>query len=261
VLKRVLGSTGLEVSVLGLGTVKIGRNQQVKYPDGFELPDDKTVLGLFELAQSLGINLIDTAPAYGSSEQRLGQLLPDRHDWVLVTKVGEIFDNARSRFDYSFEHTVNSVEQSLIKLKRDVIDVVLVHSDGNDMAIIKNEPVFEALASLKNKGLIKAYGMSSKTVAGGCWVVENCDVVMATANLDYDDERPVLELAEKLNKGVIIKKGLQSGHADKASGGRGVAASFQHILALPGVTSMIVGTINKQHLKDNVAIVNKALSS
>ena len=260
-LKRVLGSTGIDVSVLGLGTVKIGRNQQVKYPDGFELPDDKAVLGLFELAQSLGINLIDTAPAYGSSEQRLGQLLPDRHDWVLVTKVGEIFDNARSRFDYSFAHTVNSVEQSLIKLKRDVIDVVLVHSDGNDMAIINNEPVFEALDSLKNKGLIKAYGMSSKTVAGGRWVVENCDVVMATANLDYDDERPVLELAEKLNKGVIIKKGLQSGHADSASGGGGVEASFQHILALPGVTSMIVGTIKKQHLKDNVATVNKALSS
>ncbi len=73
-LKRVLGSTGIDVSVLGLGTVKIGRNQQVKYPDGFELPDDKAVLGLFELAQSLGINFIDTAPAYGSSEQRLGEI-------------------------------------------------------------------------------------------------------------------------------------------------------------------------------------------
>jgi aryl-alcohol dehydrogenase-like predicted oxidoreductase len=260
-LKRVLGATGIDVSVLGLGTVKIGRNQQVKYPDGFELPDDTAVIELFEMAQSLGINFIDTAPAYGSSEQRLGELLPNRHDWVIVTKVGEIFENAQSRFDFSFDYTVNSVEQSLKKLRRDVLDVVLVHSDGNDMGIIHNEPVFDALESLKSKGLIKAYGMSSKTVAGGLWVVENCDVVMATANLDYDDERPVLERAEKLNKGVIIKKGLQSGHADKASGGRGVEASFQHILALPGVTSMIVGTINNEHLKDNVAIVNKALSS
>ena len=85
--KRVLGSTGLDVSVLGLGTVKIGRNQQVKYPSGFELPDDRSVIELFELARSLGINLIDTAPAYGSSEQRLGELLPDRHDWVMMTKV------------------------------------------------------------------------------------------------------------------------------------------------------------------------------
>ena len=260
-LKRVLGSTGIDVSVLGLGTVKIGRNQQVKYPSGFELPDDKAVIELFELAQSLGINFIDTAPAYGSSEQRLGDLLPDRHDWVIVTKVGEIFENTQSHFDFSFDYTVNSVEQSLRKLKRDVLDVVLVHSDGNDMDIINNEPVFEALESLKNKGLIKAYGMSSKTVAGGRWVVENCDVVMATANLDYDDERPVLELAEKLNKGVIIKKGLQSGHADSASGGGGVNAAFKHILNLPGVSSMIVGTINPSHLSDNVRIVNNLLSS
>jgi len=258
-LKRALGSTGMDVSVLGLGTVKIGRNQQVKYPSGFELPDDDTVIELFELARSLGINFIDTAPAYGSSEQRLGELLPNRNDWVIMTKVGEIFENGQSRFDFSFEHTVNSVEQSLKKLKRDVLDIVLVHSDGNDMDIINNESTFEALEMLKNRGLIKAYGMSSKTVEGGCWVVENCDLVMATANLEYDDERPVLELAEKLNKGVIIKKGLQSGHADKASGGNGVEKAFRHILTLPGVSSMIVGTINKQHLQHNVDIVNSCI--
>jgi aryl-alcohol dehydrogenase-like predicted oxidoreductase len=260
-LKRALGSTGIDVSLLGLGTVKIGRNQQVKYPSGFELPDDKAVIELFELAQSLGINFIDTAPAYGSSEQRLGELLPDRHDWVIVTKVGEIFENAQSRFDFSFDHTIKSVEQSLKRLKRDVVDVVLVHSDGNDMNIINNEPVFDALAALKDKGLIKAYGMSSKSVEGGCWVVENCDVVMATANLEYNDERPVLELAEKLNKGVIIKKGLQSGHADSASGGNGVEAAFKHILNQPGVSSMIVGTINKAHLQDNVDTVNACARS
>lgn len=259
--KRALGSTGIDVSVLGLGTVKIGRNQQVKYPSGFELPDDKSVVELFELARSLGINFIDTAPAYGSSEQRLGQLLPDRHEWVIMTKVGEIFENAQSRFDFSFDHTIKSVEQSLKKLKRDVLDIVLVHSDGNDMDIINNGATFDALEVLKNKGLIKAYGMSSKTVEGGRWVVENCDVVMATANLDYDDERPVLELAKKLNKGVIIKKGLQSGHADSASGGSGVDAAFKHILSLPGVSSMIVGTINKQHLQSNVAIVSQLAGS
>lgn len=259
--KRALGSTGIDVSVLGLGTVKIGRNQQVKYPSGFELPDDNSVIELFELARSLGINFIDTAPAYGSSEQRLGELLPDRHDWVIMTKVGEIFEEEQSRFDFSFEHTIKSVEQSLKKLKRDVLDIVLVHSDGNDMDIINDGAAFDALEVLKNKGLIKAYGMSSKTVDGGCWVVENCDVVMATANLEYDDERPVLELAEKLNKGVIIKKGLQSGHADSASGGSGIEGAFRHILSQPGVSSMIVGTINKQHLQSNVAIVNQLAGS
>lgn len=257
-LKRALGSSGIDVSVLGLGTVKIGRNEQVKYPEGFEIPDDNVVVELFELAQSLGINFIDTAPAYGTSEQRLGELLPDRHDWVIVTKVGEIFEDGESRFDFSYDYTVGSVEQSLKKLKRDFLDVVLVHSNGDDMDIINNTAVFDALLSLKDRGLIRAYGMSSKTVEGGRRVVEDADVVMATANLAYDEERPVLELAEKLNKGVIIKKGLQSGHA---AGEGGVTASFRHILSLPGVSSMIVGTIKPAHLKDNVNIVNDILSS
>ena len=256
-VKRPLGSTGIEVSLLGLGTVKIGRNQQVKYPTGFELPGDDAVIELLELARSLGINFIDTAPAYGSSEQRLGELLPDRDDWVIVTKTGEIFEHGQSRFDFSYDYTVHSVENSLRRLKRDMVDVVLVHSDGNDMDIINNQGAFDALEALKSRGLIRACGMSSKTVEGGCWVVENTDVVMATANLEYDEERPVLELAEKLNKGVIIKKGLQSGHADSASGGGGIAAAFEHVLGLPGVSSMIVGTINPDHLRSNVAMVSQ----
>ena len=72
-IKRQMGSTGIEVSVLGLGTVKIGRDQEVKYPSGFTIPDDDEVRDLLALSQDLGINFIDTAPAYGNSEERLGQ--------------------------------------------------------------------------------------------------------------------------------------------------------------------------------------------
>lgn len=257
---RALGSTGLKVSVLGLGTVKIGRNQQVKYPQAFDLPDDAAVRDLFAVAYELGINFIDTAPAYGISEQRLGQLLPKHQDWVVMTKVGEIFEQGESRFDFSAAYTRASVERSLQKLKRDAIDIVLVHSDGDDMRIIEHEGALEALDKLKQKGLIKAFGMSSKTVAGGMWIVEHCDVVMATSNLSYNDEADVIALAHKLSKGVVIKKGLQSGHADSASGGGGVEQSIAHVLKQDGVSSMIVGTINKKHLADNIAITNRALS-
>ncbi len=84
---RPLGNTGLTVSALGLGTVKIGRDKGVKYPNSFTIPDDRAVTELLAQAQDLGINLIDTAPAYGHSEQRLGQLMSQRQDWVIVTKV------------------------------------------------------------------------------------------------------------------------------------------------------------------------------
>ena len=72
---RPLGNTGMEISALGFGTVKLGRNEGVKYPQGFSIPDDRSASALIAYAQELGINLIDTAPAYGNSEERLGKLL------------------------------------------------------------------------------------------------------------------------------------------------------------------------------------------
>ena len=102
---RSLGASGIHVSVLGLGTVKLGRDQEVKSPRGFKIPDDAAVRNLLALTRDLGINFIDTAPAYGNSEDRLGQLMDNPNDWVIMTKVGEIFENGQSSFDFSAEHT------------------------------------------------------------------------------------------------------------------------------------------------------------
>ncbi len=256
-IKRQMGSTGIEVSVLGLGTVKLGRDQEVKYPSGFTIPDDNEVRDLLTLAKDLGINFIDTAPAYGNSEERLGQLMSNPNDWVIMTKVGEIFENGQSSFDFSAEHTRMSVERSLKRLKRESLDMVLVHSNGDDMHIINNEGALEELDRLKQKGLIQSYGMSTKTVEGGMWIVENTDVVMATLNLNDDHDLPVIKHACELNKGVIIKKGLQSGHADKSAGGSGVDEAFKYVFSHDGVSSMIVGTISPKHLKQNVKVVNQ----
>lgn len=258
---RALGSTGINVSLLGLGTVKIGRDQQVKYPSGFTIPDDAAVSSLLDLAWDLGINFIDTAPAYGNSEERLGKLLPKDRNWVVMTKVGEIFENGESRFDFSASHTRMSVERSLQRLGREFVDVVLVHSDGNDMHIIQNEGALTELNKLKQEGLIRAYGMSTKTTEGGMWIVENTDVVMATCNLTDDHDLPVIARAHELNKGVVVKKGLLSGHADKSAGGAGVEKAFEYVFSHAGVSSMIVGTINPGHLGDNVRIVNKITGS
>lgn len=252
---RALGSTGIKVSPLGLGTVKFGRNQQVKYPSTFEIPDDQAVTAILRLAAELGINLLDTAPAYGNAQERLGKLLPgSRQDWVIVSKVGEIFEQGCSRFDFSHAHTVATVEQSLRDLRTDYLDCVLIHSSGDDVGILEQEGALDALRELKEKGLIRAHGMSSKTVAGGLRVVEEMDVVMATANLEYDDELPVLQAAAARHKAVLIKKGLMSGHIN---GPEGVRAAMQYVLSLPGASSMIIGTIDAGHLRQNVAIAEQ----
>lgn len=248
--KRKLGSTDCWISPIGLGAVKIGRNQQVKYPQPFDIPNDAEVKQLLETALDLGVNLIDTAPAYGKSEERLGELLPGkRSDWHIVTKVGEEFENGQSHFDFSEKHIRFSIERSLKRLRTDYLDTVLVHSNGDDVDIIQRFGALDVLNDIKAKGLIRTFGMSTKTIEGGLLALEKSDVVMATYNLHATDEKPVLEQAEKLKKVVFIKKAFASGHVHSCLA---IQETFQAIFSFPAVCSVIVGTANPQHLYDNV---------
>ena len=273
---RPLGSSGLSVSPLGLGTVKLGRDQGVKYPNGFTIPDDRTAAALLSQARALGINLLDTAPAYGVSEQRLGPLLRgQRQDWVICSKVGEEFDHGASHFDFSAAHTRFSVERSLRRLETDYLDLVLVHSDGNDLAVLEQTEVYATLAQLKQEGLIRAFGFSGKTIAGGLRALEDGDCAMVTYNLNEQGEKPVLDYAASHGKGILIKKALASGHACRPAQQVGqatsqeacltgmdpVRASLELIFAHPAVSSAIVGTINPAHLAHNVAIVADLLEA
>lgn len=254
---RALGATGLQVSALGLGTVKLGRNQQVKYPDSFELPDDASVSELLQIAADAGITLLDTAPAYGSSEERIGKLLQERARWILCTKTGEEFENGQSRFDFSARHTRASVERSLRRLRTDWLDLVLIHSDGNDHAILEQSDCVQTLLELKAQGLVRAIGMSTKTDSGGCAAAEHLDVVMLTWNRQQRDEA-ALQKAHKLGKGVLVKKGLMSGHV-QPDGTDGLRQSMERVLGTAGVSSMIVGTINPGHLRANIALARDIL--
>ncbi len=245
---RPLGRTGIQVSLLGLGTVKLGRNEGVKYPQGFDLPDDRSVVTLLETARELGINLLDTAPAYGLSEQRLGQLRPGkREDWVIASKAGETFENGVSRFDFSRAAIRASVETSLRLLRTEYLDAVLLHSDGIDEAGDRFLPAAEELARLKQQGLIRATGFSGKTVAGGDRLLPLVDLLMATWNPGNTDEAPLIARAAEQGRGVLIKKALASGHvADPA-------AALKAAATLPGVCSIVVGTLSPANLRANVA--------
>lgn len=252
---RALGNTGLQVSPLGLGTVKLGRDQGVKYPHGFTIPNDREALALIDQARALGINLIDTAPAYGNSETRLGSLLKgQRQHWIICSKVGEEFEQGQSHFDFSPAHTQASIERSLRRLNTDYIDLVLVHSNGEDEQIIRTSGVFEQLAEHKKAGHIRAFGMSTKTLGGGLLAAELSDLVMVTYNLQHTEEKPVIDYCAQHNKGVLIKKALASGHICQQSDGHDpVRQSLGFVLNTQGVSSAIIGTINPRHLADNVA--------
>ncbi len=243
----------MELSRIGLGTVKFGRNQGVKYPTEFELPSDKVILELLQTAKELGINLLDTAPAYGTSEERLGKLLKDRDSWIICTKAGEEFENGKSYYDFSAKSITKSIERSLQRLKTNYLDIVLVHSNGEDKKIIEEDRVFETLEKLKQKGDIRSFGMSTKTVEGGKLTVDQADVVMVTYNPTYTEEKSVIEYAKQKNKKVFIKKALASGHEQD------IQKAMQFIFNVAGVTSVILGTLSPAHLRFDVKCAEQAL--
>lgn len=273
---RPLGRTGLMVSPIGLGTVKFGRNQGVKYPRPFDLPTDDQARDLLDLARSLGINLLDTAPAYGSAEQRLGNLLAgQRDDWILCTKVGESFRDGRSVFDFSPEATRAGVEGSLRRLRTDRLDVVLVHSDGRAELELDRIGTLDALDDLRARGMIRAFGVSTKTLAGAAAAIARCGVIMVTYNpVQTADRASILaaaalggqgeEKGQRAGVGVLVKKALLSGHLDQSPGTTAgqrdpIQACMDFVLGEPNVSSVIVGTINPDHLRADARAAERTL--
>ncbi len=252
--RRTLGNTGIEISALGLGTVKLGRTQGVRYPQPFELPDDRAARALLDAAQDLGINLLDTAPAYGESEERLGRLLAgNRHRWVLSTKVGEEFANGESRFDFSARHTRASIERSLRRLRTDVIDIALVHSDGDDLGILQSAGALDTLRDLQREGLVRACGMSTKTVAGGLAAARECDVLMVAYSLADHSQQAVLDACHAAGTGVLVKKALDSGHLADENPGKALSDALRQA----GTDSVVVGTLSPDHLRANAAAIRE----
>ena len=245
--RRPLGRTGLCVSPIGFGAFKIGRNQGIKYPSGYALPTDAEVDRLLNGLLDAGITYIDTAPAYGLSEERIGRAIAHRRgEFVLSTKVGETFDNGKSEYDYSEPGVHRSIERSLRRLKTDILDIVFIHSDGNDRRILDETPIVETLRDLKTAGLIAAIGLSGKTVEGATQSLEWADVVMVEYHIDDRSHETLISAAADRGVGVVVKKGLASGQLSPE-------AAIRFVLANPLVGSLVIGGLNLDHIRTNIA--------
>ena len=128
---RTLGKSGIKVSVLGFGAGHIG---------GYNL-SELEVSHLLNSVVDLGINLFDTARAYGLSEERLGKHLCHRRNEVIIsTKVGYGINGVA---DWSFDSIRLGIEEALVKLKTDYIDIVHLHSCS--LEVLNRGEVIDAL--------------------------------------------------------------------------------------------------------------------
>lgn len=268
---RPLGVTGLRVPVLGLGTVTLGRAKGLKLARPAAMPDDATALALLAAARDEGVTLIDTAPAYGVSESRLGVLLPrvaPRGAWTIVTKCGEHFEPGPggggaggasaggSRYDFSPASLRASLHASLAALRVEHVDVLLLHfssADETDAAVLARGEAMAELSRLRDAGLVRAVGASIGTRAGAeaALADERCQVLMMTLNLADERFGPLVARAAAQGRGVLVKKPLASGHAE-------AGASLARVLSTPGVSSAVTGTGRVEHLRENARVARGA---
>ncbi len=245
---RPLGRTGLAVSPISFGAFKIGRNEGVKYPTAYDLPSDEDAANLLHAVLDMGINLIDTAPAYGCSEERIGRFLASRRkDFILSTKVGETFEHGRSTYDFTAAAVRRSLEHSLRRLRTETIDILLVHSDGNDVSVLQDTSVVDTLHAVRDEGLARFIGFSGKCVAGAIMALDWADVLMVEYSAMRTDHSDVIEQAAARGVGILVKKGLASGQLPPQE-------AIPFVLANQGVSSLVIGGSNLQHLRDNVLL-------
>ena len=145
---RKFGNTDMEFSVLGFGGAEIGYN---------ESQTQEEVDRLLNTALDSGLNVIDTAAAYKTSEELIGNAVGRRRDdYYLLTKCGAL--EGSTRFDWTAEGIVDTVETSLKKLKTDHVDIVQLHSCDSDT--LRKGDAVEGLDRAREKGYTRFIGYS-----------------------------------------------------------------------------------------------------
>ncbi len=209
---RVLGSTGLRVSVIGLGTWQFGG----EWARDFSQPEADAIL---DTAAEKGINLIDTAECYGEhvSERLIGDYIGrhNRSRWVIATKFGHHFKGFLDRDDeFSPEAVRRQLEASLAALRVDTIDLYQFHS-GSDAAF-ENSELWAMLAEQKRAGKIRHLGVSilgkgSELQARRARSV-GAEVLQVIYNrLDRRPEQMYFPHAQRDQLGVLARVPLASG--------------------------------------------------
>lgn len=208
---RILGRTGLKISVVGVGTWQFGGEWGVD----FTQPE---VDAIFAAAQDCGINFIDTAECYGDhlSERFIGNAIAgQREQWIVATKFGHHFHHNFDRTrHFDADDVVRQLDDSLKALRTDYVDLLQCHSAED--AEFDTNGLWAALQREQAKGKVRHLGLSispptnlyqterAKAVgAGSIQVVYN--------RLQRDAEAQVLPACQRDNLGVLARVPLASG--------------------------------------------------
>jgi aryl-alcohol dehydrogenase-like predicted oxidoreductase len=274
-LKTRFGKTDLEVSSLGFGAAEIG----------FLKPERQRAAKAMNLLLDEGINVIDTAPSYETSEELIGQSIGHRRSqFILISKCGQKLAGVDGEA-WSAGLIARTIDRSLNRLKTDALDVLLLHT-CDEPTLRKGEAV-GALVKARQAGKIKFIGYSGDNQAAA-YAATLADVAVIETSISIADQANIdmiLPLARKHDVGILAKRpianaawkkpdeqpGFYGGYAqpyadrlakmnlDPASigfsGSRELAwpeMTVRFTLSQAGVGCAIVGTTNPEHVQRNL---------
>lgn len=240
--KRLLGRTGIEVSILALGGVKYN-----------QLPDAEAA-AVVHRAIDLGINYIDTAATYDQSEWKLGPVVAERRDEVFLASKSRCRDH---------DGVAADIESSLKRLRTDRIDVYQIHQleTAEDWGRCTGmDGALKALEEARDGGAIRFIGVTGHTdpdVLALALREYPLDTVLASLGPMHAAERPFLDTvvsaAEGRGAGVLAMKALAySWLADRPE------PALRFTMNQPGVAAAVVGMESIEQVEQNVAIARDA---
>jgi aryl-alcohol dehydrogenase-like predicted oxidoreductase len=285
--ERLLGRTGLSVSEVSLGGLFIS-----SFGAGFDEARRAVRRGV-----ELGVNYIDTAPGYGDSEAVLGRILPDIDaPLILSTKFGAGHSGTEAFDPQDRTRLLREVEESLRLLRRDPVDLMLVHEPDRpnqydwwtDIDSAEG-PVLDLMLELRRQGLIRYLGLGGTTAYEMTSLVGtgNFDVLLTALNYSMlwrEAELTLLPEAKRQNVGVIIGSPLQMGALarrwDLDGDGRFLSpprrdqfralyryldeiempiaeAGLRFVLSNPDISCVLTGARSQREVEANVAAAEK----
>ncbi|MFF4128014.1 aldo/keto reductase [Microbispora rosea] len=202
--QRVLGRTGRQVGVVGLGAWQLGA-------DWGEV-SEADALATLNAAVDVGTTLIDTADVYGDgrSEKIIGKLIKERPGLTVATKMGRRVQQTPDA--YTLDNFRAWTDRSRANLGVDTLDLVQLHCPPS--AVFETDEVFDALDTLVAEGRVAAYGVSVETVAEALTAIARPGVASVQIILNAFRLKPldeVLPAAEKAGVGIIARVPLASG--------------------------------------------------
>jgi aryl-alcohol dehydrogenase-like predicted oxidoreductase len=274
---RPLGTTGLQVSEIALGTVELGMDYGFRgSASHWKRPGEEEALRLMRRAMEAGINLFDTARAYGEAESVIGRALPELPARPILASKVSVAQNTTA------EEFRASLHESLRALRVEAIDILQIHN--TPLALLDRGEIFEWFETVRREGKVRFGGASfyDEPAARKAIDIPVLAALQVPFNLlDQKWSTDVFPAASRAGRGVLVRSAFLRGvltaqvqsldptlsrlreAALRAAAIAGIAPECLAELALRfccsthGVSSVILGMRTVEEVDANVAAAAK----